>query len=217
VDRYLLTVRGEGVLRPGQETLAEISVPLTSDQSGRATATVDNIEPGATYRLTIAAIDDDGGRRVSSPERVVVTPQPDFELTSPDMHAIVPAGGNPRIVAIDLEMSSNLPYDPLLFVDYDRLPDGIYVEFGDEAVAGRPVARTGARISAAIDLPSGYYVIPMGARSGELEKMLNLSIEVVPQPDGIFLPLVLRSEPSTRKFTGQTKQQHSIFLPLVIK
>ena len=85
-----------------------------------------------------------------------------------------------------------MPYDPLLFVDYDRLPDGIYVEFWNESVADRPTARTSASISAAIGLPPGHYVVPIVARSGELEKMLNLSIEVVPQQYSIFLPLVLR-------------------------
>jgi V8-like Glu-specific endopeptidase len=192
VDHYLLTARGEGVLRPGQETYAEISVPLVAGQSGRVTATMDNIEPGATYRLMIKAIDEDGGRNVESPELVVQTPQPDFHLTSPDMNATVRAGGAPRTVTVDLEMSSNLPYDPLLLVDYDRLPDGIYVEFGDESVAGRPTAQTTMSISVTMGLPPGHYVVPIVARSGELERMLNFSIELLPPQYVLYLPLVVR-------------------------
>lgn len=191
VDHYLLTVRGEGVLRPGQETFAEINVPLGHDPSGRVTASVDNIEPGETYRLTLKAVDEDGERSVQSSELVVVTTQPDFVLSNPNQNVIVLAGGNPQSIFVDVEMSSNLPYDPLLFVDYGQLADGIYVEFANESVADRPTARAKVYLSAAADLPPGHYLLPLGARSGELERTLNLSIEVVDEIS-IYLPMVFR-------------------------
>src|SRR5690606_39341490 len=117
VDDYLLRVRGGRVLRQGQETVVEVNVPPLRNGSGRVAATVDDIEPGKRYRLTIAAIDEQGARSVTSPELLVTTPQPDFVLTGPATNPIVPAGGAPQIVALGLESSSNLPYVPLLFVD----------------------------------------------------------------------------------------------------
>lgn len=192
VDRYLLTLHGEGVLRPGVETYAEISVPSVRGQDGRVTATMDTIEPGAIYRLAIKAVDDDGSRSVQSPLLVVTTPQPDFELTSPDKNALVQAGGQPRTVVVDLEMSSILPYDPVMSVDSSRLPDGLYVSFWNDALGERPTTRGMAAIRASSDLPPGYYVVPIVARSGKLERMLNLPIEVTPPKSTIMLPFVLR-------------------------
>ena len=193
VDHYLLTVRGEGVLRPGQDTFAEIHVPLGPNPSGKVTTTIDNIEPGATYRLTIKAVDEDGERSVQSPELVVATTQPDFVLIGPGTNIIVPAGNRPTTIQIDLEMSSNLPYDPLLFVDYEQLVDGIYVAFENESIADRPIASAKANVTVSTGLPPGHYVIPIGAQSGSLVKMLYLPIEVIPEQPIIYLPLVLRN------------------------
>ena len=193
VDHYLLALRGEGVLRPGQETFAEIHVPLGSDPSGKVSATVDNIEPGATYRLTVKAVDEDGERSVQSPELVVATTQPDFVLIGPGTNIIVPAGNRPTSIQIDLEMSSNLPYDPLLFVDYEQLVDGIYVAFENESIADRPIASAKANVTVSTGLPPSHYVIPIGAQSGSLVIMLYLPIEVIPEQPIIYLPLVLRN------------------------
>ncbi len=89
-------------------------------------------------------------------------------------------------------MSANLPYDPLLFVDYDRLPDGIYVELWHEAVPVAAEARTRAVVTASLTMPTGHYVVPIIARSGDLERLLNISIEVVPLQPAALLPLMMR-------------------------
>ena len=126
------------------------------------------------------------------------------------------AGGNPLLTAIDLEMSSNLPYDPLLFVDYDRLPDGMFVTIAQEAVAARPTARVNIILSATADLPPGHYVIPLVAQSGKLERMLSLGVEVIPLQYGATLPLVVNDK-APGQVPDSIPPQQTINLPFVLR
>lgn len=192
VVTYTLRVSAANPLDPAAPIIREQSAFHVLESGEMVNGALGNIEPGRAYTITVGIVNPHSGATVWSPQHTVISPQPAFIMDAP-MSSIVAPGGRPTTVPIAFELSSNLPYTISLGLDYDRLPDGIYVEFSSATV---PLAHTSyqiqARISASSGVLPGHYVVPLIARSGPTEQMLNLTIEVT-SDNRLYLPVIASS------------------------
>lgn len=191
VDAYIVRLRTTDLLTPTAEIVTDYEIGPVGGAGG--STIVNNIAPGHTYNVSIGAQDLDGGHLAWSQELVITTPQPEFLISTPVANTQVIAGGPSVAVPILVDMASDLPYPVAFSLDYERLPDGIYVNFDIEIVdATTTQAQSIASISASNTLLPGDYVVPILAHSGFLEHDLNMIVTVTQANNIIYLPIVNR-------------------------
>jgi hypothetical protein len=194
VDNYIVRVRTTDLLTPTEEVITDYVIGPADNASG--SAIVSNIAPGHTYYISIGAQALASGRIVWSQEQMIITPQPEFLLSTDATNIQLVAGGNGVTIPLLVDMASDLPFAVALDLDYQRLPDGIYATFDAGVIAASTtLAQSSISITASGTLLPGQYVVPIMARSGLLEHSLNLIVTVTPADSAptnqrVYLPLI---------------------------
>ena len=164
------------------------TVRVAQNRSGEVVqATFNNIEPGQAYQVRVAVRDDDRNLIIWSPQHDLAAPQPGFIVSADALlrrdAEITLVAGSTTEAPLSIDLSSNMRHGVVLSVDYEQLPDGLYVTLPDTFVARNTRSRAmDATISASSTVQAGHYIIPIRAESGAMVKMLNLPITVTEQP-----------------------------------
>lgn len=203
IANYLLHLRTTDPFTPSVTITREYLVGPVNGSRGYAL--VSNIEPGQTYYISIGAQDLYHGQTIWSAEQALIAPQPQFLLTVEGATVsnasittpILTAGGPPVATSFSIEMASDLPDPIVLDVDYQRLADGLYVNFPSPVVLnGQTQSSVIANLMASATLTPGTYILPLIARSGRLEQTLDLLVTVVnTSVEGnrsLYLPVIRR-------------------------
>lgn len=197
LESYLLRVRSTDPLSPTLpiERVYEIGMRQRVDGGQHV---ISNIEPGQTYQLAVGAKRTDVGQIVWSDEVSVATGQPEFLLSTSANQLEVTAGRQAVAVTLNVEMADTLPYPVIFDLDYERLADGLYIDFTEETIAASTtsVSTVVAQITAADGVHAGRYVVPIIARSGLLQRELTIPLVVTTGTSSteqqIYLPLIAR-------------------------
>jgi hypothetical protein len=191
VDNYIVRVRTTDLLTPTEEVITDYVIGPADNASG--SAIVSNIAPGHTYYISIGAQALASGRIVWSQEQMIITPQPEFLLSTDATNIQLVAGGNGVTIPLLVDMASDLPFAVALDLDYQRLPDGIYATFDAGVIAASTtLAQSSISITASGTLLPGQYVVPIMARSAHESACLSAAYQSVTVLLPSLLTIVIR-------------------------
>ncbi len=175
------------------------------DANGLATGaevgfvTLEDIQPGVNYFLSVEGVDTESGRSVRSQEFTFRVEPGSFTITSAQATVNVAAGSTVQVpVTLNEEEALFFP-DVWLSTDLGAAAPGITAGFVDDVdgVTGISPANPTHQLAISVDgsVPDGVYPIDIAGYSGEKRETLTIRVVVGDAStvtEKIFLPVVLR-------------------------
>ncbi|MEZ4834745.1 MAG: hypothetical protein R2873_22595 [Caldilineaceae bacterium] len=172
------------------------------DENGLATGvevgfvTLEDIQPGVNYYISVEAVDSVRGRSVRSPEFIFNVKPGAFSLTSAQATVNVDAGNSVQVpVTLNVEETLFFP-SVWLSTDLGAAAPGITARFVDdvdgvtEINTVKPTHQLAIHVDAGV--ADGVYPIEITGYSGENEEALTIQVVVEGATQKIYLPVVSR-------------------------
>ncbi len=165
-----------------------LSAYRETDKDGKAVGdllvntSVSNLMPGQTYYYSFEAVDEDSGKRLSSPEYTLTIPGGDFQLTTTENRCFVNPGSQAGFLLSMQEIQPLFYPNVGLNIDTSQLPAGMRVWFdtplGGDVVLNSSSGPIGVRVDAADTVPIGIYPLTITGDNGVIQRSVNVDIFV---------------------------------------